>query len=297
MMLALNMELETVRTVLRNDVNEVAVCADTCRDTGAYYTVVSIFSSKISKELAGKMAYPGLFAHNGDFVGSFTHRDALCLVFAHRPENRLLSRESLFAPSFPKRKELALGFLTALAETEITGNIGSLLLTDENVHIGPDGKVYLNYFFDFAKLGRDSPDDFFRDAARYAFGILAREYSARHDGQVDFYPSELRLMFKKIENNSFRSFTQIMAFIKGLSDTQKEPRRGFMRVADTFAGFRSYLAANPSGFFLIVVVVVTLAYLAYQLSIRYAASRDTKENTVFVGMQTIGEVNLGEEFV
>ena len=297
MIMALGMELETVRTVLRNDVNEVTVCTDTTRDSGAYYTMVSVFSKAVSKEIAAKMAYPGLFRQNDDFVGSFTHRDAMCLVFNYRPENRLQNREALVASSFPKRKELALSLLTALAETEITGNIGTLLLSDENVHVGPDGKIYLNYFLNFQKLPEDGPDDFFRDAARCAFGILAREFETRHAGQVDFYPSELRLMFKKIENRSFKSFTQIMAFVRGLSDVQKEPRFGIMRFIDVLIRFKNYLASNPSSFFLSVVVAVTLVFLGYQLTTRYIASRNAKENTVFVGMQTIGEVYLGEEFV
>ena len=39
---ALNMELEIVRTVLKNPVNDIYVCTDLRKNTGTFYTMVSI---------------------------------------------------------------------------------------------------------------------------------------------------------------------------------------------------------------------------------------------------------------
>ena len=38
---ALNMELEIVRTVLKNPVNDIYVCTDLRKNTGTFYTMVS----------------------------------------------------------------------------------------------------------------------------------------------------------------------------------------------------------------------------------------------------------------
>jgi len=298
MISALNMEFEIVRTVLKNDANEISVCIDAKRDSGAHYTILSIFSKSIAKDIAERMAVDGLFSQNSDFVGSFTLRDALHLVFHYHPESRLANKEALYAGSFAKRKGIALSFLTALAETEIRGDIGRLLITDENVNISSGGKVYLNYFLDFKKF-TPSPgqDDFYRDAARFAFEILSREYAEKYEQQTELYPNELRLMYKKTQNRAFKSYSQLMAFIKTLSDTPREQRVGIMRLLGVFEGIRSFLFKNPANLFLTVVVVITLGYLGYQLMIRALAEKSTKENTVYVGMQTIGEVYLGEENV
>lgn len=295
---ALNMELEIVRTVSRNSANEASIYYDTKRDTGNHYTVLSIFSNSVAREVAGRMAVGGLFSQNNDFVGSFTYKDALCLVFLYHPENRLVNKEALYATTFAKRKEIALGLLTALAETEIDDDIGRLLMTGENVNITQDGKVYLNYFLDFGKLAQSGDQDsFHRAAAGFAFEILTREYAAKYDGQVELYPNELRLMYKKAQNKAFRSLSQIMSFIKTLPDKPAEQRLGVMRLVGLFEKISSFISTNPANLFLAVVVLVTLGYLGYQLTVRALTSRSMKENTVYVGMQTIGEVYLGEENV
>ncbi len=297
---ALNMELEIVRTVLRNAVNEVGVYIDEKRDTGAYYTVISIFSRPVAKWVAGQMAVAGLFAQNRDFVGSFTYQNALHLVFTYHPERHLEGTEELYAASFAKRKEVALHFLAALAETEIGGGAGRLLMAGRNVNLASDGKIALNYFLDFAacapsELLDESQAGFYRDAAAFAFGILAREYEAKYDGQIESYPHELRLMFKKMQNKAFRSLSQIIAFVRGLPDIPSEQRLGVRRYTGWFKDRAAFIMRNPANLFLAVVVAVTLGYLGYQLAVRAMAGRQRQENTVFVGMEQIGEVYLGEE--
>jgi hypothetical protein len=293
---ALNMELEIVRTVLVSDVSEVSVYSDTKRDTGSYYTVVSVYSKSVAKDLAGRIAIAGLFGGNGDFVGSFTHKDALHLVFLYHRESTLANREALYAGTFVKRREIALNFLAALAETEIPGDLGRLLVSDRNVNLTPDGKVYLNYFLDFKGFTpSDEQDSFYRAAAEYAFDILTREYAAKYDNQVEQYPHELRLMYKKLQNKAFRSLSQIIAFVRTLPDKPAEQRFGIMKLAGTATAVKDLLLKRPANLFLAIVVIMTLGYLGYQVAIRAMASKSMEENTVYVGMQQIGEVYLGEE--
>lgn len=44
----LSMRLEPVRTVLKNEVNEIAVCVDLGRRTGVFYTMISITEPRAS---------------------------------------------------------------------------------------------------------------------------------------------------------------------------------------------------------------------------------------------------------
>jgi hypothetical protein len=290
------MELEIVRTVFLGELNEVGVYVDTKRETEQYYTLVSIFSKPIAKELAGRLAIGGLFSGNRDYIGSFTHKDALNLVFVYHPESRLMNKAGLYAPTFSRQKEVALSFLAALAEAEMGEDIGPLLITDENVSITPEGKVYLNYFLDFKRFETGAAQDtFYCTAANYAAEILCREYAAQYDGQTAMYPHELRLMYKKIQNRSFRSLSQIMAFVRALPSQPVRQRLGPMRAVGAFEGIRGFIAKNPAGLFLAVVVLVTVAYLGYQVTVRSMTSRNVRENTVYDGMRHIGEVYLGEE--
>jgi len=298
MISALNMELEAVRMVLRNDVNEVGVYIDSKGSADKYYTVIALFSSGKAKEIARRMAVDGLFSQNSDFVGSFMQKSALHLVFAYHQESRLMNKEALYAPTFSKRREISLNFLAAVGETEIRGDIGKLLICEENINITSAGKIYLNYFLDFSKfVPSEEQDSFHREAANFAYGILTREYDAKYDGQGHMFPHELRLMYKKSQNMSFKSLSQIMAFVRSLPDKPSEQYFGIRRLVGATKSMWIFLTKNPASLFMVIVVIVTLGYLGYQLAIRATASRNLRENTVFVGMQQIGEVYLGEEHV
>ena len=298
MISALNMELDIVRTVFSGELNEVGVYIDTKRDTGTYYTVVTIFSTPLAKVIAKRIAVDGLLGQNSDYMGSFTHKDTLNLVFLYRDESKLMYKEAIYAATFAKRKEIALGFLTALAETELRGDIGMLLISDENINLTSDGMVYLNYCLDFTEFSPSATlDDFHAKAGSYAFDILTSEYAAKYERSVEMYPHELRLMYKKIQNRVFRSLSQIMAFIKALPDKPEEQRFGIARLANGVKKAIAYVSKNPAGLFLLCLVAVTVVYLGYQIVIRVMSDKTTRENTIYVGMQQIGEVYLGEENV
>lgn len=293
---ALNMELEAIRTVLTNDVNELTVCADRKRETGVYYTVISIKSGKVSKMIAQRINTEGLFTSNNDFVGSFIYLDTLNLVFHYHKESLLKSREALYAASFADRKAIVMNLLVALAETETTGNIGTLLLNDRNINVGPGGQIYLNYFMDFAQLCRDDADEiYYRNVADCAFMILSREYETKHDRNIEYYPQELRLFYKKIESKIFHSYNHIMTFVRSLPDKPQEERFGVWRLIGRTEGIVNYVKANAMTFFLSVTLIITLGFLANQIYIRVRAGKSTQENTTYVGMDTIGEVYLADE--
>lgn len=296
MLSALGMHLEPVRTVLKNEVCEVNVYTDAKSGAGRLYTVNTIHSPALTRELAGRVAVGDLFGKCADFVGSFMHRNTLNLVFNYQQERHITSSDIIYSAAFPKRKEIATAFVTALAETGIDGDVGTLLITEENVNIS-GSRVYLNYFLDFGKLPEsEGRTRFFNSTAMFAFILLSWGYSERYDGNVDLYPNTLRLMQKKAMSGNFRSFSQVIAFIRDLPDAPQEQRRGITRIFDGIDAVRRALTGNATRTFMTIVVVATLVFLVYQLGIRWSARAQTDRNSVYVGMENIGEVYLGERY-
>jgi hypothetical protein len=272
------------------------VCRDQKRESEGRYTVVSVQSPVVRKYLAGRLASDGLFAECGDFVGSFIHLDRLDLVFRYTRESRLAGREALYAKTFADAKAVAVSFVTAMAESGLSGGIGMLLLTPENIHVSPVGKISLNYFLDFSKLRGDGTDeDFFRGVVSYAFEILCWEYAERYDRQINLYPHELQLMYRKMQNRGFSSYSEIIAFLRSLSDTPKEQRFGAARFLDFASRVKTFVFSHNMGFFVGILVLVTLIYLGYQIALRLSVGREIRDNTSYAGLQTVGELYLGEE--
>lgn len=58
---ALNMELEIVRTVLKNPVNDIYVCTDLRKNTGTFYTMVSIADPDCRRKVTEKLNTERLF--------------------------------------------------------------------------------------------------------------------------------------------------------------------------------------------------------------------------------------------
>lgn len=292
------MKLEAVRTVLKNEVNEISVCVDLKRKSGVFYTVVSVTGAEVRRRLASMMATEGLFCTNSEFIGSFSHADSLNLVFLYRNESALSRLESIYAVGFVRRRTLAENLLVALAETQLTGSVGLLLTAPANVNVSPDLSVYFNYFLDFAQW--DPEQDaaaFYRQAARLAFEVLSREYGVRYDGQVSRYPSELQVFYKKMQLKGFASFNGILTVVRLMPDAPAEPSVGLRKLWDRVLGAVCWIRRNAMLLFLVTIVVTTVIYTAYQIALRASYRSAALKNVTYIGLDTIGEVYLGDENV
>lgn len=291
---ALNMQLDIVRTVIQNPVNEISVCVDRKRETGVFYTLIAVYSIEVRKQLAHQLVTADLFASNNDYVGSFTLKDTMYLLFRYHKENLLCDREAIFAPTFAARKQLATWFLVACIESGFTQMFGALLLQDRNVNFSQDGKVYFNYFIDFENVALDQTT-YYQKVSEYIFQMLSREYAVKFDNDVSQYPSELQVLYKKIQNNSLQSYNQILTFVKMLPDNPSAQNRGWRKLLASVSAFFAYLKKNATRLFLLIIVLVTLAYLSYQVYMRVSIDQQAKRNIEYGGMSQIGDVYLGEE--
>lgn len=294
-MFALNMELKVIRTVLKNDVNEIYVCTDVTNAASVFYTMISISSTKHQKILADKMNNEGLFFGNKDFVGSFVLSNKLNLVFHYYHENLLSMMGDVYLFSFVQCKEAALGLIAAVAETNVHGAVGLLLLNDRNINISKDEDIILNYFLDFAQLDEEATEIYFMNrVARAAFAILEQNYKEKYQSP-DMYPDDLRVFYLKIKSMGFRSFGQMISIIRNMSDKPIEMRGILWWFRNRFKLTRNFLFRNSMNTFLTILVVITLIYAGFQIGNRIRANRALENNVSYYGIEYIGDVYLGNE--
>lgn len=284
----LNMELEPVSLVLKNETNEITVCTD--QKSGAFYTVILIDAAETRRTVAGLIG-KGEWIGSSDYIGSFTHRSRLGLVFRYYEENRLATKEVVYISSFAQRKELALSLLRAYGGSGAKGQVAALLLADRNLNISPSRQAYFNYFLDFDRL-EDAADPL-QLLSEQVYGILSREYKDRYDGTVHEYPMELHLGYKMLQNKSFHSENRLITYVKELPDQLRERRRGLGALLDWVQNLRVAWKGRWMPVFVGMMVLVTALYVGYQVVTRSTARRETAANTSYVGLDYIGDVYLG----
>ncbi len=290
------MQLFTVRTVIVNEVNDITVCEDRTSESGAFYTVISIKKPEIKKEVAHILATTGLFATNVDYQGSYVSEDRLNLVFSYRAENRLAVQEIILCTNDAKRLITAENLLIAAAETQVTGSIGLLLFHERNINITANLDIFFNYFIDFSSWNPSASDnDFYKAVATRVFTLLSVEYEAKYSGAVHRYPSELQVLYRKARSGGYTSFSGIIAFVKMLSGGYSEPAIGWRYLWSRIKQLIAFVRANWTTVMAVALIIVTLIFLIYQIYARVRASAQMEENFVYIGLEQIGDVFLGDE--
>ena len=153
---ALNMELEIVRTVLMNPVNDIYVCTDLRKNTGTFYTMVSIADPDCRRKVTEKLNTERLFFSNRDFIGSFIYESRLNLVFRYYHENLLSLLGGVYLVEFADCKRAALGLIAACAECGAGADMGVLLLNDRNIILPGREKFSSIIFWIFPSGSRES---------------------------------------------------------------------------------------------------------------------------------------------
>ena len=292
---ALNMELEIVRTVLKNQVNDIYVCTDTRKDTGVFYTMVSIHDKSCRKLVTEKLNTERLFFSNRDFIGSFIYENRLNLVFRYYHENLLSLLGSVYLAEFTDCKRAALGLIAACAECGAGPELGALLLNDRNINVTREGEVQFNYFLDFAELeeGLEEPA-YLQLVAKKVFGVLELNYKGRYETS-DSYPGDLRLFYMKLNTTGFSSLGHMIAAVRSMPDKPVEMRGLLWWIRSRFRRIRGFLFRNSMSAFLTILVVVTLIYGSVQVWRRWTVKKAYESNVSYNGIEYIGNVYLGEE--
>lgn len=292
---ALDMELEIVRTVLHNDVNDVYVCTDLKKNTGVFYTLVSVRGSRIRKLVTEKLNTERLFFSNSDFVGSFVYENRLNLVFRYCHENLLSLMGGVYLTEFSECKRAALNLIAAYAQCGADSDLGNLLLQDRNINVTKDGEIQFNYFLDFSQL--KSEDEIKEDLhvlAQKVFGILELNYKGKYSSPEN-YPDDLRLFYLKMKNADFQSIGHLISAIRNMADKPVETKGLIPWLKKTFRRLKGFLFRNSMVTFLTILVIVTMIYAANQLYSRWVIRRAYEQNVSYNGIEHIGDVYLGNE--
>jgi hypothetical protein len=126
--------------------------------------------------------------------------------------------------------------------------------------------------------------------------MLARKFKPKFGEDVNAYPSELQVFYKKTENRDFRNFASILAFVLNLPD---EPRELLNRMGGKFVerlkDFYFWCKEHSTTIFIVGIAAITLFYLFYQIYIRWDANKSKLDNTSYAGLETIGSVFFGDE--
>lgn len=290
---ALDMELEIVRTVLHTDVNDVYVCTDLKKNTGVFYTMVSVRGARYRKLVTEKLNTERLFFSNSDFIGSFIYENRLNLVFRYYHENLLSLMGGVYLVEFTDCKKAAMNFIAAYAQCGADSEMGSLLLQDRNINVTKDGEVHFNYFLDFSKLKSEGENDL-KLLAEKVFGILELNYRGKYESPEN-YPDDLRLFYLKMTTTGFSSIGHLISTVRNMADKPAETKGLIPWLKRTFRKIRNFLFHNSVVTFLTILVIVTILYAAGQMYQRWRIKRAYEQNVSYYGIEQIGDVYLGTE--
>lgn len=291
---ALNMELEIVRTVLKNNVNDIYVCTDIIKNTGSFYTMISIRDKKVRKIVTEKLNTERIFFSNRDFLGSFTYGDCLNLVFRYYHENLLSLMSGIYLEEFADCKRTALNLISACAESGAGPDMGMLLLEERNINITKDGNIQFNYFLDFSQMQQANEEQYLKGVAETAFSILELNFKGSHESP-EGYPNDLRLFYLKMSNGGLTSLGHMISLIRGMSDKQIVTKGISWWIRNRFRCTKNFLFRNSMTTFLTVLVVATLIYAGVQIHSRWRMRKAYENNVSYYGIEYIGNVYLGDE--
>lgn len=293
---ALNMHLEDVRVVLKNEINDITVCRDVKENGQKYYTMISIKDDMYRKYITEQMSIGNMFSHCKDFIGSFSMGKELKLVFRYEVENLIGNVGSIYLYDFARCRQAAIQLVSVIAEKGMSGQICKLLLNPRNINIDRECSVTLNYFLDFQEydlnLGQFNDMDCI---AETVFSILERPWKEKFQGEVQNYPDELRLFWMKIQNHSFLSYGQIVSQLRGMPNKPIAKQGVIWKIRKVLRNIRTILFKNPLRIVLTVLVAVTIVYAAWQISMRIKVQRAYQKNVSYSAMEYIGTVYLGDE--
>lgn len=295
MFVALNMELKIIRTILKNDVNEIYVCTDISKGKGNFYTMVSIMEGKYRKMLAEQMNIEGLFLGNKDFVGSFNYSNKLNLVFRYHTENLLSALGGVYLYNFVECKNAAANLVAAFAESGMDSGVGLLLLKEHNINITNEGGIYFNYFLDFSAYESGiTTEEYVNRVSEKAFEILELKYKEKYRSR-DLYPSDLRLYDMKMQHQGFLTFGQIIITIRGMADSPVEMRGFIWWVRNRVSRTGNFLFRNTTTAFITILILVTVVFTGTEVTKRIRARQAFENNVSYNGIEYIGSVYLGNE--
>ena len=296
MIYALNRSFEIVRTVLSNNINDIYVCKEADEHIGSFYTMITVKEEQMKKRLVAFFTEEASIRTNNDYIGSFVLENYFNILFTYHEEKKLYNYLNIYTTPFEEKKLICIQMVSGAIAAKLPIGMLCALLKPDNININKNKTIYFNYFIDFAGLKTEE-----EEKSRYTylgeivFSILSKDYE--HIYNINRYPKELRLFYKKLRTDGFSSFSQIYKYLHFLPKELVDERNIWQRIKLFWYTIRERVKAYSFWVVIVIVVGITLIFSMSQLQKRFDAIAVMKEmkmnnSNSYDGMYEIGTVKV-----
>ncbi|MDR1354530.1 MAG: hypothetical protein LBJ38_03285 [Oscillospiraceae bacterium] len=201
-------ELEEIRPIICNDINEVAICRDV---NGAdKFVVVRLKDKEITKQALGMLydAKGRSALPDGLFVRSVVDLGDMLLIFNYIPDRKLFSYVKSDSLSVAYTISVIRSFVFNYLSLKVAPPIKRLLLAKDNINLSADGKICFGSLLDFEQLDLETSEQDCFGACLDIVNNIILEFDLQED---KYYKASepVNLFLKKYKNNSYNSAVDI----------------------------------------------------------------------------------------
>lgn len=198
---ACGMQLNTVRIVRKNAVNDVLICRDLHSAVGSLYTLLLIRDHDVVKRLL-EVFEQGGEERKGACIASFSQGGDFCMVFPYKPERPLRSFYAGERFSLSECEDICIHLILACMTEKVPYPILYLMLRQDQIHLAKDGSVFFSYQLDLAETdGHITEKDCVVQCAKLLLELLKPKASRKAVSYT--------LLRKKIGKRSYSAFSEL----------------------------------------------------------------------------------------
>ena len=246
------MQLQSVRIVLKNDVNEVHVCRNLIDKSGGLYTVICVKDHMLVRKFLTVCEQTK--SEESFFVDCFSDGENQIIVFPYVKE-RLL--DNFYRPdilSVSECEDVCINTIIACMSSPLPWPLLYLVLTQGQLHLSRDGSVYLGYMIDLEDLDVTRTE---KDCTVRCARILLDLLRPKEGRQVN----SLKLLDKKVAKASYTRFVELYKDVR-ISAAPRQQTKFFRRLRGWFARNKDALFRVLLWISIILALFVVLSFLS-----------------------------------
>lgn len=253
-----NRRLLVISSLYRGQVNDVHVCCEEGAAIKSHLLLLVIKDRQTARTVVEMEAGRG---GEMPYLESFPWQDKYCLLFEYRSPRPV--REFLVGnPDLGKGErweKLALGIVLRCMEESVRSHAFLfLLLKQEQIHMGVDGRIYVNYCLDLEGLDPEVGEGACVCACAEFLGGLMREL---------YCGSNPELILRKADRRTYRNFRELYQDVRLICSPKNRPG---MAARVKAWGYRR----QEQGFRLLAVLCFFLAAVALVTLVSQLATGD-----------------------
>lgn len=248
------MQLQSVRLVLKNEINEVHVCRNLIDKNGGLYTVIAVSDHSYVRRFL-TICEQQTRGEEDFFVDCFSDGESQIIVFPYVKERPL---ESFYRPdvlSVSECEDVCINTIIACMSSSLPWPLLYLVLNQGQLHLARDGSVYLGYMIDLKDLNVERTEkDCTVRCARILLDLLRPKEGRR---QIN----SLVLLDKKVSKAAYTKFVELYKDVR-ISAVPKGKTGFFQRIRQWFARNKDALFKVLLWISIILALFVILSFLS-----------------------------------